>query len=83
MFTQRHFIALAKIINLRKEIYVSGESSLIAREALEGLTWDLVELFENDNELFNVKKFIKACGFSEDDKVLTKSRARSDMRLRT
>jgi hypothetical protein len=52
MFTKCHFEALAKLI---KESSADGKTAIAQ---------DMAKLFQNDNERFNVDRFLKACGLT-------------------
>ena len=54
MFTKRHFEALARIF----KGYVVQYDPDYARPIVD----DFCELFEEENEAFDRKKFLKACG---------------------
>lgn len=55
MFTQKHYIAIAKAL---REI----DSSFFDHDTLNKVVESLCELFKKDNEKFNKARFIKAIG---------------------
>jgi len=57
MFSQKHYVKIAKIIHRNYEI-----SNVTARFILKDIVDELCEYFEIENPKFDREKFIKACG---------------------
>ena len=60
MFTQKHYIALADILNRTAE----GDDGVITKgNCCAVIAGRLCKLFKEDNPKFNENKFLEACGF--------------------
>lgn len=59
--TKQHFEAIATIIRQHYE----AEGLDFTRERLEWLALDLASYLEKQNPLFNLKKFLLACGIKD------------------
>ena len=65
MYSRRDYIALARII---KDNTIIDNNAMIKHGKLNRITLisDLMNLFSNDNPLFNGNKFIDACSIDGD-----------------
>lgn len=59
--TKKHFIAIAKAINLQ---YLQATTTKELR-IVENIVNDLCGSFKNDNNLFDAKRFREACGIDK------------------
>jgi len=57
MFTQRHYVAIAAILD-------SARSQHGGSVVLDEIVTELCSLFARDNERFNRTRFLAACGMS-------------------
>lgn len=68
MFTQTHYIAIAKVIHERRlkitaqpqATFGEADTKAVSLEAIAGLTADMIEMFKADNKKFNQFLFIEA-----------------------
>lgn len=77
MFTQRHYIEIARIIRqevdikaTRPLVELTGAGDRIAydrgyRSAIENIARELAHNFRDDNERFDYKRFMTACGLED------------------
>lgn len=71
MFTQRHFEAIAEVINAE----LNTEQSQVGKRAVRNTAIRLAGLFRQHNERFNREKFYAACGLNaEGNPPITKAK---------
>ena len=65
MMSKKHYIEVAKII--KKHIKNTGDTTeeVSPTEAIKYVAVDLAQVFINDNQRFDRKRFLTACGVNE------------------